>query len=230
MSERNPFITLLKNIEEDIEKIEKRGITLSGETDIASFQSTERKYILGRYKRHLDELASYASRVPVPARELIEQCSFEEIEENKKRISMLHKMHITVAAQKQTITISRIPEAIKDEVKADVEELMRCFDSGCYRSCVILCGRIIEVCLHATYFKATGFDILEKNPGIGLGKLIAKMEEKDIKLDPGLTQQIHLINNVRIFSVHKKQRTFHPTKEQTEAIILYTIDVVNRLF
>ena len=59
---------------------------------------------------------------------------------------------------------------------------------------------------------------------------IAKMDEKGIKLDPGLTSQIHLVNNVRIFSVHKKQRTFKPTKHQTKAIMLYTLDVVGKLF
>ena len=70
----------------------------------------------------------------------------------------------------------------------------------------------------------------EKNPGIGLGKLIAKMQEKGIQLDPGLTQQIHLINNIRIFSVHKKKELFTPSKQQTYAIIHFTLDIVNKLF
>jgi len=35
---------------------------------------------------------------------------------------------------------------------------------------------------------------------------------------------------VRIFSVHKKQRTFNPGKQQTEAIMLYTFDVIEKLF
>jgi len=123
----------------------------------------------------------------------------------------------------------RISGDIKDEVFADVEELKRCFASGCYRSCIILCGRILETTLHRKYYEATGHDILEKSPGIGLGNLVGKLKDKNIAFDPGLSQQIHLINQVRIFSVHKKQDTFYPTKDQAHAIILYTLDVVRRL-
>ena len=71
---------------------------------------------------------------------------------------------------------------------------------------------------------------MEKSPGIGLGKMIAKLTEKDIKFDPGLTQQIHLINQIRISSVHKQKDVFYPTKQQTQATILYTIDILEKLF
>jgi hypothetical protein len=119
---------------------------------------------------------------------------------------------------------------VHDDVSADLIELKKCYDAGCYRSAAILAGRILEVALHKKYYDVTGRDILEKSPGIGLGKLIAKMCEKDIKLDPGLTQQIHLINQVRVFSVHKKERVFNPSKAQAHAMILYTIDVLEKLF
>lgn len=123
-----------------------------------------------------------------------------------------------------------IPTDIKSEVSLDITELENAFNAGCYRASIILCGRILETCLHRKYFEATGNDLLEKSPGIGLGNLIAKISEKGITLDPGLTHQIHLINNVRIFSVHKKKEVFNPTKQQTYAMILYTMDVVGRLF
>jgi hypothetical protein len=51
-----------------------------------------------------------------------------------------------------------------------------------------------------------------------------------VVLDPGLTQQIHLINQVRVFSVHKKKEVFRPTREQAEAMVLYTKDVLRKLF
>ncbi len=123
-----------------------------------------------------------------------------------------------------------IPPQIKSEIMADFFELEKCFNAKCYRACTIICGRIIEVCLHRKYFDVIGIDLLEKNPGIGLGKLIAKMSEKNISLDPGLPQQIHLINQVRIYSVHKKSESFYPTREQAYAMVLYTIDVIKRLF
>ncbi len=126
--------------------------------------------------------------------------------------------------------ITRIPEDVQGEVLADLEELRKCYDTKCYRSCMILCGRLLEVGLHRKYYQTTGVDILEKHPDIGLGNLIAKLLEKGVKLDPGLTQQIHLINNVRISSVHKKKDVFKPSKAHTNAIILFTLDTLEKLF
>ncbi len=127
-------------------------------------------------------------------------------------------------------SIKGFPEDVKGEILADLDELKSCYNSGCYRSSIILCGRLLEVALHRKYFETTGRDILEKNPGIGLGNLVKKLVEKDVELDPGLTQQIHLINHVRISSVHKKKRTFKPSKAQTHAIILYTLDTLEKIF
>ncbi|MBI4738748.1 hypothetical protein HY772_04210 [Candidatus Woesearchaeota archaeon] len=134
------------------------------------------------------------------------------------------------AFPRPTFSTPKVPDDIRSGIVADVEELGRAFNAECYRSSVILCGRILEAALHRKYYDSTGHDILEKNPGIGLGTLVAKLSENNIKLDVGITQQIHLINQVRIFSVHKKQEAFAPTKDQTQAIILYTLDAVNKLF
>jgi len=133
--------------------------------------------------------------------------------------------------KKETIKIPlSIPTEIYSEIEMDVNELNKCYTSACYRSCVIICGRIMEVALHRKYFEVTGNDLLEKSPGIGLGNLIAKMKDRNIEFDPGITQQIHLVNQVRIFSVHKKQQPFYPTKQQTYAMILYTMDIIGKIF
>ncbi len=124
----------------------------------------------------------------------------------------------------------KVPSDIRAEVDADLEELDKCFQHSCYRSVVILCGRLLETALHRKYFEVTGNDLLEKAPGTGLGNLIAKLNEKGQVLDPGLANQIHLINQVRVFSVHKKQQPFNPSAQQAQAIMLYTFDVVSRLF
>ncbi len=123
-----------------------------------------------------------------------------------------------------------VPDVLRAEMQSDVLELEKTFHAACYRACVILCGRLLEMGLHRIYFERTGFDILEKNPGIGLGTLVAKLTEKQVEFDPGLTQQIHLINQVRIYSVHKKQASFVPTKAQAQAMILYTLDILEKLF
>lgn len=123
-----------------------------------------------------------------------------------------------------------MPADIRDEIGADMRELDMCMKNGCYRSAVILCGRIMETALHRKYYDATGNDLLEKAPGMGLGNLIARLSEKGVPLDPGLPNQIHIVNQLRIFSVHKKQVPFSPSKNQAEAIVLYTMDILEKLF
>ncbi|MBW2964526.1 hypothetical protein KY363_03630 [Candidatus Woesearchaeota archaeon] len=131
---------------------------------------------------------------------------------------------------KLNFALPELPEEIQENIAADVAELEKCYAAGLYRSAIILCGRVIETALHRKYFDVTGNDALEKEPGIGLGKLVARMSEKSVRLDPGLPQQIHFINQVRIFSVHTKQEAFNPSKSQAQATILYTMDVLGKLF
>lgn len=124
----------------------------------------------------------------------------------------------------------RLPFEIHDDVSADLDEIRRCMEGNCYRSAVILCGRVLETALHRKYYDVTKNDLLEKSPGIGLGNLIAKLNEQGVKLDPALGNQIHLINQVRVHSVHQKQNAFAPSQAQAQAIVLYTTDVLEKLF
>lgn len=124
----------------------------------------------------------------------------------------------------------KVPFEISDDVLADYNEMMKCYDAGAYRSAVILCGRILETVLHRKYFEVTNNDLLEKSPGIGLGNLVAKLSEKNVAIDPALGNQIHLINQVRVHSVHHKKQAFMPSQQQAQAIILYTLDIVEKLF
>ena len=126
--------------------------------------------------------------------------------------------------------IGNIPMEIAAEMNSDLNELERCFKAGCYKASVILCGRLLEAALHRVYYEKTENDLLEKAPGIGLGNLIAKMKEQGIALDPAISQQIHLINQVRIYSVHQKKEAFKPSEQQAHAVILYTVDVIKKLF
>ncbi|MBI4919232.1 hypothetical protein HY837_04830 [archaeon] len=123
-----------------------------------------------------------------------------------------------------------LPDEIKSEILADIQETGLCFNAGCYRSAIILCGRILETALHRIHYDLTKNDLLEKSPGLGIGNLVAKIKEKGIELDPGLGNQVHLINQMRIYSVHKKQTAFEPSKTQAHAIILYTLDILDKLF
>lgn len=123
-----------------------------------------------------------------------------------------------------------LPFEIRDDVLFDLTEVERCFQAQAYRSVMILCARILETALHRKYYDVTGKDLLETSPNIGLGNIISKLKDANIEIDPAITQQIHLINNVRIFSVHKKQGAFQPSKEQSQATLMYTIDILKKLF
>lgn len=160
----------------------------------------------------------------------------QDYQESRKMlmIDVVKRMKEVTSQLKETelfkLNVPHLPAEIAGEINADVREIETCFQNGAYRSVTILCGRILEVALHRKYFDVTGQDILETQPGIGLGKLIAKLKEKEMPFDPGLTEQIHLINQVRVSSVHKKTEVFHPSKEQAHAMTLYTIDVLGKLF
>ncbi|MBN2421165.1 DUF4145 domain-containing protein [Candidatus Woesearchaeota archaeon] len=123
-----------------------------------------------------------------------------------------------------------VPHEIRDDIFFDLSEIDKCMNANAYRSAMILCARVLETALHRKYYDFTGKDLLETSPGIGLGNIISKMRESGIEIDPALTQQVHLINNVRIFSVHKKQNVFQPSREQAQATFLFTIDILKKLF
>ena len=123
-----------------------------------------------------------------------------------------------------------LPEEIKKEIKANFEEIQICFENKCYRSVLILCGKLLEISLHRKYFDLTEIDLLEKAPDLGLGKLILRLREKGFEFDPGISQQIHLINQLRVYTVHKKHQVFTPSKAQANACILYTLDILKKIF
>jgi hypothetical protein len=158
-------------------------------------------------KKELEKLLGYA----------------QKLSDSSQKLHMSHQ-------HKFSINIPKLPVDITSEVSADLREIEKCFNNDCLRSSIILCGRILETSLHRKYYEATGIDLLEKAPGMGLGKLIAKLQEKAVDLPSGLKQQVHLINQVRIYTVHKKQTAFIPSKQQANAIILFTIDILEKLF
>lgn len=149
----------------------------------------------------------------------------------KELLSLAKQLNSPKQDLEKTFSVpANIPADIKSDIKSDIEELNKCFSNDCYRSSIILCGRLLETALHRKYYELTKNDLLEKSPGIGLGNIIAKLKEKNISLDPAITNQIHLINQVRVYSVHKKKEAFNPTKQQTHATILYTLDILEKLF
>jgi hypothetical protein len=152
---------------------------------------------------------------------------FEKINEKVDRIAEIVK---SVKFDEVISLDVNLPPEISKELNADFNEMHKCFKAGFFRATIILCGRILEAALLRKYYEVTKKDLLETSPGIGLGKVIAKLKEAGIDLGPGLNEQIHLINNIRISSVHKQKQLFKPSREQANAIILYTTDALNKIF
>lgn len=241
------FKKSLERFQLAVNYIRKHKVDLNKKIDptksIYDFKEKKLDYYLRLYHSSFDEVKNNSlnlnqlnkedvTKINKFLNELEEEYKNNDLDKISKILNELISLKLLLkqTENKLSIKIKNIPDDIRADVKADLKELENCFNAECYRSCIILCGRLLETALHRKYYDVTGMDILEKNPGIGLGNLIAKLKDKNVILDPALTNQIHLINQVRIFSVHKKKETFYPSKSQTYAIILYTLDVLEKIF
>ncbi len=214
----------------DIQQAVKQAQETPAKGNIADFKKQKQEgaklMLKGAIQRLLQETKDYPE-----AHSLAQKLAVARTEDILGHVEKLADMVADEPVeQKKNYKMPKLPSEIKDDVTADLQEIQKCVNNGCYRSAVVLCGRVMETALHRKYFEATGNDLLEKAPGTGLGTLIAKLSEHGVKLDPGLPNQIHLINQVRVFSVHTKKESFSPSKTQAEAIVLYTLDILDKLF
>ncbi|MBS3126219.1 hypothetical protein J4453_02120 [Candidatus Woesearchaeota archaeon] len=244
------LISALQNLQSAIDHIIKNNVDVTQKKEASLYDYKEKKhqYYLSVYRKSMEDLQKKWSqlgqlksdsnkKVAAALQSAFDVLNGHYLNKNPEAMVPLVDFMLETVGQLETekgavrfsITAKDLPAEIREDITADAVELEKCFAAGCYRSAIILCGRLLETALHRKYFEVTGNDMLEKTPGIGLGKIIAKLEENNVSLDPGLTQQIHLVNQVRIFSVHKKQQSFYPSKAQTEAMILYTLDVVEKI-
>jgi hypothetical protein len=250
------FHSALHNFSATLNRIVSHGIALAPGKDINYLKFAEKKkaYQVSSYQSSYRELISSLSELNM----LDDEDNKDKVYQIKSRISKLKEYYeknslpslVTITSElldleselnysgtlksvntssSLSFKLPKLPLEIAADMQLDAKELEKCFSAGCFRAAVILCGRLLETSLHRKYFEATKQDILEKSPGIGLGNLIARMKEQNIPLDPAIAQQIHLINQVRIYSVHTKKEAFYPTKDQTHAIILYTLDIIRKL-
>ena len=231
----NRYMQINKKIQElrDNLKMLQQSNDNSAHKSITSFKSQQNSALKNAVDSNLESIEHDLKAKGISASKII--TSFRNSQKIEQKLVALEQISELVAdapEEKEGVALPPLdfPHDVRDEMNADLQELKRCFDSACYRSVIVLCGRLLETALHRIHFEVTNQDLLEKSPGMGLGNLIARIEEKGINLDPGLTNQIHLINQVRIYSVHKKQQPFYPTKTQAHAIILYTTDVLKKLF
>jgi hypothetical protein len=245
------FVKCFESLKLALDSALKNNVNLSNKIDsdkaILDYKMNQKKYYHERFDKALKSLKDYSFQLHSIKHddelmqdrmnqiiELVSNLDAFDVNILQKQIKKMDLLIPQVKFPTEKDRFVQIPKNIPHDIKADVvldlEEMDKCYENSCYRSCVILCGRVLETVLHRKYFEATGFDILEKNPGIGLGNLIAKLKDKGVLTDPALTNQVHVINQTRIFSVHKKKEPFNPSQPQTQAMILYTMDVIDKLF
>ncbi len=217
--------------------------------DEFNFKKNEREYYAREIESSIKRISMLLSEsfVVAPQEKRALTKTADKIKELKKMINAKKLLESVVSIEeiydiaplikipeddlpKSEFYLPYIPREIYAETKASFDELIKCYEHHCYRSAIILCSRILEIALHKKYFNLTNKDLLEKAPDIGLGSLVLKLKEKGMVFDPGLTNQIHLINQIRVHSIHKKKQVFSPTKAQTQASILYTLDTLKKLF
>lgn len=227
--------TAVNDLNKVLDSLAKGDIDLDAKKDVLSFKSNKAELMKRSLGNSYDNLRKLERQIrSYKYDELLGL--FDDIErayakkDFKEMKSLLNRMLVLIPTEQPIKVDIRLPDAVKSDMSADIQEIKMCYEAGCYRSAVVLCGRLLETALHRKYYEATGNDILETNPAIGLGKLIAKLRDEKVNFPPGITEQIHLINKARISSVHKKSLAFMPSKQQANAIILYTLDVLKNLF
>ncbi len=204
--------------------------------ELYDFKSRKLELYKKNFHKSFDEVKSILSHLQNDL-ENLKKLDFEKLSlltqdiSNTEKLDIIEEIqHLLPKNKSLQLKLPNLPTSIKDEIQLDIKEAQKCFDNQCYRSALILCGRILETALHRKYYELTKKDLLETSPNLGAGKLIAKLKELSVKFDPGVTEQIHLINNIRINSVHKKQTTFLPSRQQTQAIMLFCVDTLKKLF
>ncbi|MDO8481438.1 MAG: DUF4145 domain-containing protein [Nanoarchaeota archaeon] len=232
------FLTALRRCEEAAARLEKTSHLKGQYVEqrhshlLTDFEAAKRALIAFPGKQEMLSLEDNRILVSKMESLLRELSSTQEKNGVKRLLDRLVAVSLALESPQKAArpALKGMPPEIRSELQADIDETHRCFDAKCFRSCVILCGRILETALHRKYYDVTKNDLLEKSPGIGLGNLVSKLHEKGILVDPAIAQQIHLINQVRIYSVHTKKEPFAPSEEQAHAIMLYTVDILKKLF
>jgi len=241
-----PFLRAVKDLHVAVENALKGGIALTDASSakVTDFKSQQRESIRTAVltgiatvdmKSHalfalVDADKSYQAQVDAILKIVGEIGQTKDLMKLQQLTDRLLELSADLPKDEQPLALPKLPAEIASEVGADYAELQKCMKVGAHRSAVILCGRMLETALFRKYFELTNNDLLEKAPGTGLGNLVAKIAEKGEQLDPGLGNQIHLINQVRVHSVHKKQQPFSPSGQQAQAIVLYTLDVLAKLW
>ena len=117
-------------------------------------------------------------------------------------------------------TININDENVKYDISLSYNEAIKAYLNRLYISSIVLCGKVIEIAIHFLYEKNNNEELLDKYPGIGLGKALGKLRKQGFKFPEEIDSTVNLINKYRNAYIHKKTASVMPNDTQAEAIIL----------
>jgi len=119
-----------------------------------------------------------------------------------------------------------LPDDVTQIVNLSFEEILRCYERGCYLAAVALCGRTIETALGGLYQKKKGIHPSEE-PGDrkpGIGAILKYLTGAGYKFPPGTDKKIDAIALHRNMAIHGNLVV--PTVDEARSVIYLTKDVM----
>ena len=131
-----------------------------------------------------------------------------------------------VALLRQECENSRFNELYKTNFLGTLDEIRICFDNECFIATIVLCGKILEVCLKEILSRHN----VEYDPNSMVGPLIKLIRERvpNVYVDPSLGGIADIINKSRITAIHPQESIPIPSRDQAIMVIFATRDVVRR--
>jgi hypothetical protein len=118
-----------------------------------------------------------------------------------------------------------LPDDVTKLVNLSFEEILRCYERGCYLAAVALCGRTIETVLGGVYQQLKGIHPSEEQgwkPGIK--DILKYLDTQGYRFPPGTKEKIDAIALHRNMAIHGNLVV--PTVDEARSVIYLTKDVL----
>ncbi len=135
--------------------------------------------------------------------------------------------------------LKKIPKDLHEEIKADFNEIRKCFSAQAYRASIAFCGRILESVLGRKYYeekkrnnpRVTIVDVENELLTLSFGKIIEKCRSVGLlSQQSDVESYADLINKVRILSIHHKPGKFAPGPDAVKGTMNFMSEVIKKLY
>jgi hypothetical protein len=119
-----------------------------------------------------------------------------------------------------------LPDDVTQLINLSFEEVLRCYERGCFLAAVSLCGRTIETVLGGLYQKKKGIhpseETADRKPGIG--GILKYLGNVSYKFPPGTKEKFDAIALHRNMAIHGALVV--PAVDEARSVIYLTKDVL----